>query len=127
MGRSLSVHVPAQNGSNSPERASGVCDRATIVSPAADIVIRQSGNAADSSDLPPGNTLHDADCWKSVQARLQLHCTMPILFHCVIVAMIVIFIAYAIDHAPSNETSTRTRPRTPYDGDIDESGAGGRL
>jgi len=46
---------------------------------------------------------------------------MPILFHCVIVAVIVIMIAYAIAHAPIDEARTRTRPSTPYDGDIDES------
>jgi hypothetical protein len=40
---------------------------------------------------------------------------MPILFHCAIVAMIVVIVAYAIDHAPSSETTSRT-PRTPYDG-----------
>jgi hypothetical protein len=45
---------------------------------------------------------------------------MPILFHYVIIAVSIIIIAYAIDHAPSNET-TRTRPRRPSDGDIDES------
>jgi Na+-transporting NADH:ubiquinone oxidoreductase subunit NqrB len=42
---------------------------------------------------------------------------MPLLFHCVIVAMIVIIIFHAIDHAPSEETRTRTRPRTPHDGE----------
>jgi hypothetical protein len=46
---------------------------------------------------------------------------MPILFHCIIVALAVIFIAYAIDHAPIDETRTRTRPKTPCDRDIDDS------
>jgi hypothetical protein len=42
---------------------------------------------------------------------------MQILFHCVIVAVIVLVVAYAIDHAPIDETRSRTRPRMPSDGE----------
>jgi hypothetical protein len=42
---------------------------------------------------------------------------MPILVHCAIVAVIVLIVAYAIDHAPIDETRSRTRPRTPSDGE----------